>query len=62
MDHPVPERSRSFSDPAPPRFAAGKKLALSALETVFPAGAALRRHGAPEKYQFALPEQTDPWQ
>jgi len=48
----IPRRSRSFFDPAPPRFAAGKKLALRA-QTVFPAAAPLRGQDTPKKYRFA---------
>jgi len=44
MKSTIPERSRSFFDPAPPRCAAGKKLALRA-QTVFPAAASLRGQG-----------------
>jgi hypothetical protein len=47
----------TFFDPAPPRFAAGKKLALRA-QTVFPAGAPLRGQSPslPKNLQCVLPE------
>jgi hypothetical protein len=43
----IPPRSRHFSDPAPPRYAAKAKLALRA-QTVAFAGAPLRGQGFPE--------------
>ncbi|OHE23285.1 MAG: hypothetical protein A2Z43_03175 [Syntrophobacterales bacterium RBG_19FT_COMBO_59_10] len=48
----IPPRAGSFFDPAPPRFAAGKKLAPKGAQTVFPAGAALRGQGTPKKSQM----------
>ncbi|OHE23753.1 MAG: hypothetical protein A2Z43_01310 [Syntrophobacterales bacterium RBG_19FT_COMBO_59_10] len=46
----IPPRAGHFFDPAPPRFAAGKKLAPEGAQTVFPAGAPLRGQGASKKF------------